>query len=109
MIISAVVTSNRGYYAVWTCAKIVSTFSDRSLTRLVQDYPLCASYVDGSNLEQVAAVSAKFAGGSSANVGAALNLSFGAALWLAFNLHALGVEVYVSSRPFLIFSELTKA
>jgi hypothetical protein len=108
MILSAVITSNRGYHIVWSCAKIVSTFSDKSLTRLVQDYPACASYADGSNVEQVAAVAAGFSG-SSANVGAALNMSFGAALWLAFNMHALGVEVYVSSRPFLQSPKLTTA
>ena len=104
MITAAVVSSNQGYYTVWTCAKIVSTFSDKSLVLLVQDYPSCASYANGSNPDQVAAVSANFAGGSSANVGAALNISFGAALWLAFNIHALGIEVYVSSSLFSIFS-----
>jgi hypothetical protein len=102
MILTAVITSDRGYFAVWTCAKIVSTFSDKSLTRLVQDYPVCASYADGSNLEQVAAVSAGFSS-SSANVGAALNISFGAALWFAFNMHALGVEVYVSAEFSFMF------
>ena len=96
MILSALITSNQGYYAVWTCAKILSTYSNRSVETLVQDYPSCASWADGSNSEQVAPVSASFEGGSSANVGAALNISFGAALWLAFDLHALGVEIYVS-------------
>jgi hypothetical protein len=108
MVISAVITTDRGYFAVWTCAKIVSTFPDESLTRLIQDYPVCASYADGSNLEQVAAVSAGFSG-SLTNVGAALNISFGAAVWLAFNMHALGVEIYVSSKLFLVFFGLTKA
>lgn len=96
MIIAAVVTSDKGYYAVWTCAKILSTYSDKSLILLVEDYPACSAYVDGSNPDQVAPVAASFAGSSSAGVGAALNLSFGAALWLAFNLHAMGVEIYVS-------------
>ncbi len=30
---------------------------------------------------------------------AALNSNFGAAGWLAFALHAIGVEIYVSSCP----------
>jgi len=97
------ITLDRGYYIVWLCAKILSTLSGKSLAILVQDYPACALYVDGSNLEQVAVVSAEFSG-SAANVGAALNASFGAALWLAFNIHALGVEVYVSSEHFLLSS-----
>lgn len=104
MILSAVITSDRGYYIVWPCAKIVSTLPGKSLAILVQDFPACASYANGSNLEQVAAVSAGFSG-SAANVGAALNVSFGAALWLAFNIHALGVEVYVSSEHFLLASD----
>lgn len=96
MIISAVITSDQGHYAVWTCAKILSTYADRSRILLVEDYPACASYVDGSNLQQVAPVESSFSGSSSAGVGAALNLSFGAGLWLAFNLHAFGIELYVS-------------
>lgn len=96
MILSALITSNQGYYAVWSCAKILSTYSDKSMGALLEDYPSCVPFANGSNPEQVAPVSAGFAGGSSANVGAALNISFGAALWLAFNLHALGIEIYVS-------------
>ncbi|KAF2996714.1 hypothetical protein E8E13_005701 [Curvularia kusanoi] len=99
MILSALITSNSGYYAVWTCAKILSTYSDKSMGALLEDYPSCEPFANGSNPEQVAPVSAGFSGGSSANVGAALNISFGAALWLAFNLHALGVEIYLHLTP----------
>lgn len=42
---------------------------------------------------------ADMGGSSAANAGAALNVNFGMALWLAFALHAVGVEVYVSA-PF---------
>ena len=95
MVVIATLTSNRDYHIVWSCAKIASTLLDQSL--LVQGYPLCASYADGSNLDQVSPVSLDFSG-SDANIGAALDVSFGVALWLAFNIHALGIEVYVSSR-----------
>lgn len=101
MIISAVAASNQDYYTAWSCAKIASTLPDESL--LVPEYPLCASYVNGSNPGQVSPVYASMGGGSAANVGAALNMSFGAALWLAFNLHALGVEIYVSSLYCSVF------
>jgi hypothetical protein len=97
MIIAALITSGQGYYIVWSCAKIASTLPNISL--LVPDYPACASYVDGSNPDQVAPVAASMGSGSAASVGAALNINFGAALWLAFNIHAVGVEVYVS-KPF---------
>jgi hypothetical protein len=96
MIIAAKIIAGQGYHIVWTCAKIASTISNNA-TSLEQDYPSCASYVDGSNLDAVSAVSADM-NGKAANIGAALNMSFGTALWLAFALHALGVEVYESLR-----------
>jgi hypothetical protein len=97
MVIIATLTSNQDYHIVWSCAKIASTLMDRSL--LLQDYPSCASYANGSNLEQLVPVSIDF-GGTEANIGAALDVSFGAALWLAFNIHVLGVEIYVWSPLF---------
>ena len=66
---------------------------------LVAAYPACMPYADGSNLDQVSAVLADMGGASAVNAGAALNVNFGMALWLAFALHAVGVEVYVSSLP----------
>lgn len=86
--------SNKGHYAVWSCAKIAATISKDM--DLVLAYPACASYADGSNLDQVSAVLADMGGASAANAGAALNVNFGMALWLAFAVHAVGVEVYVS-------------
>ena len=97
MILSALITSNQGYYAVWTCAKILSTYSEKNMGSLLEDYPVCESFASGSNPDQVAPVLASFAGNSSGGVGAALNLSFGMALWLALNIHAIGIEVYVRS------------
>lgn len=100
MIISAMIISNKGHYAVWSCAKIAATISED--VDLVFAYPACASYADGSNPDQVSAVLADMGGASGVNAGAALNLNFGMALWLAFALHAVGVEVYVSSVPMLL-------
>jgi len=99
MIISAVIISNRGYYAVWSCGKILSTYADKNMGSLLEDYPVCDSFANGSNPDQVAPVLASFAGNSSGGVGAALNLSFGMALWLALNLHAIGIEVYLHLTP----------
>jgi hypothetical protein len=94
MIIAAAVVSKKGFYIVWPCAKIAATLTEGM--NLVAEYPACASYADGSNLDQVSAVLADLGGGSSVNAGAALNVSFGMALWLAFAVHALGIEIYVS-------------
>jgi hypothetical protein len=95
MVIAANIISGKGYYIVWTCAKIASTLSNNA-TLLLEDYPSCATYADGSNLDQVSAVAADFSK-EGANVGAALNMTFGTALWLSTAIHALGVEIYVSS------------
>lgn len=94
MIIAAVIISDKGHYIVWPCAKIAATISGD--IDLVFAYPACASYVDSSNLNQVSAVLADINGTSAANAGAALNVNFGMALWLAFAVHAVGVEIYVS-------------
>lgn len=89
------ITAGQGYYTVWKCAKIAETLSNNA-TLLALNYPSCAPYVDGTDLEAVSAISANFNGESPENIGAALNITFGAAVWLAFTIHALGVEVYVS-------------
>ena len=62
-------------------------------------YPACASYADGSDPNAVSAVLANMGGASAANAGAALNVNFGMALWLAFAIHAVGVEVYLHLTP----------
>ena len=59
-------------------------------------YPACASYLNGTDVGQEAVVHADFGGDVSTELGAALNMSFGMALWLALALHAVGVEIYVS-------------
>ncbi|KAJ4398910.1 hypothetical protein N0V91_009864 [Didymella pomorum] len=97
MIISAMIISNKGHYAVWPCAKIAATISKDM--DLLSAYPACASYADGSNVDQVSAVLADMGGASAVNAGAALNVNFGMALWLAFVIHAVGIEVYLHLTP----------
>ncbi|UPX16405.1 uncharacterized protein EKO05_0006808 [Ascochyta rabiei] len=97
MIIAAMLVSNKDYYIVWPCAKIAATIADGM--DLASEYPACASYADGSNLAQVSAVLADMDGTSSVNAGAALNVNFGMALWLAFAIHAVGIEVYLHLTP----------
>ncbi|KAH6616850.1 hypothetical protein C7974DRAFT_442698 [Boeremia exigua] len=97
MIIAAIVISGKGRYVVWSCANLAYTISPDM--DLVAAYPACASFADGSNLEAVSAVLADMDGESGANAGAALDLNFGMALWLATSLHALGVEIYLHLTP----------
>ena len=97
MVLAANIISGKGYYMVWSCAKIASTLSGNT-TLLLEDFPSCEAYADGSNLDEVSVVPADF-NGKAANIGAALDMSFGTGLWLAFAIHALGVEIYVSEFP----------
>ncbi|KAF1927247.1 uncharacterized protein M421DRAFT_66072 [Didymella exigua CBS 183.55] len=97
MIIAATIISNKGHYIVWPCAKIAATISED--IDLVSAYPACASYADGSKLGQVSAVLADMNGASAAEAAAALNVSFGMALWLAFAVHTVSVEIYLHLTP----------
>lgn len=94
MIIAAMIISGKGHYVVWSCAKLAYTLDGD--VDLVAAYPACASFADGSNVNQVAAVLADMNGASGANVGAAINTGSGMAMWLATSIHAIGVEIYVS-------------
>lgn len=70
----------------------------RSEQATLARYPECASYLNGTNPGQQAAVHANFGSGEPVEIGAAMNMCFGMALWVALSLHAIGVEVYVSSK-----------
>jgi hypothetical protein len=101
MIIATMIISKTGqYYVVWSCAKIATALSDPS--QLLQMYPTCEPYLNGTNLGEVAIVKANLDGTSGAEAGAALGLSFGMALWLSVVIHAIGVEVYVSQLCVLL-------
>jgi hypothetical protein len=97
MIIATIIISSTGeYYSVWSCAKIESALPNASL--LPKMYPACEPYINGSNLNEVAIVKANLDGETGVNAGTALSMSFGMAVWLATVIHAIGVEVYVSSH-----------
>jgi hypothetical protein len=96
MILATVIISKSGgYYTVWSCAKIEATLPNASM--LLSKYPACGAYANGSNPNEVAIVKADLDGDTGANAGAALGLSFGMAVWLATAVHAIGVEIYVST------------
>lgn len=78
------------------CAKIDYMMQNSSAT--LEAYPDCASYYDGSAPDQMALVQADL-NGSEPTAAAGLDLNFGAALWLALWLHAVGVEIYLHLTP----------
>ena len=58
-------------------------------------YPNCESSLNGTNPDQHAVVWANIAGGPE-QTAAVLDITFVMSLWMAFVLHAVGIEVYVS-------------
>ncbi len=97
MIIMANVISSTGeYYAYRPCAQINYTLGENRTRTL---YPSCEPFYTGQNPDQYVLIPAKIGGQgtNAATTAAALDESFGAAFWLALVLHAVGIEVYVTS------------
>ncbi|KAI9668895.1 MAG: hypothetical protein M1831_000965 [Alyxoria varia] len=94
MIISALITSMIGsYYHSWTCDEIAFA---RGSNNLRENYPEC---LQNGRPEKHVVVHADFNGDNVEEVGAALQISFGMAAWLAFFLHLIGVEIYLRMTP----------
>ncbi|KAL8657714.1 MAG: hypothetical protein Q9226_001637 [Calogaya cf. arnoldii] len=96
MIISALIIPKvGGFFQAIPCDKISYMFEDDQAS-FREQYPACFT-LNGTTNGWVA-VEAKFSG-SAANVSASLGLCFGTAGWLAFVIHAIGVEVYLRLTP----------
>lgn len=96
MVIAAVITSNIGTYdVIMTCGELGSMHGYRYLATT---YPDCVSnstiLADGLRIVHV-----NFSGGVKEEIGASLRLNFGMAMWVAFFLHAVGVETYLALTP----------
>lgn len=102
MIIAAqVITASRNYFTVRPCAQLAYISQD-----IARSYASCAPYFDGTDRNALAIVNANF-GGSPAEIGVALGMPFGSAIWLALAIHAIGVEVYVSFQALHLNVHLT--
>ncbi|KAI1261095.1 hypothetical protein F5Y18DRAFT_215667 [Xylariaceae sp. FL1019] len=81
------------YYAM-PCDKIHWMLGSVNTTLAL--YPQCEAFFSGTNLHQNAVTLATCIKPSSVvEVAAALDLHFGMALWLAFAIHAAGIEIYL--------------
>lgn len=92
---TAISTSNN-YYTSRPCAQLA--YIHKSQAQTLRYYPSCASFFNMTNPGQEAVVHASMANGVSSEIGVALGLSFGMALWMALAIHAVGIEVYVSTH-----------
>lgn len=92
IITTVVITSIGDYYTSRPCAQL--QFATKGDVGAI--WPECVAFVNGTNPSQMAVVHADF-NGRSAEIGAALGMSFGMALWLSIAIHAIGIEFYVRS------------
>ncbi|KAI0865239.1 hypothetical protein F4860DRAFT_527939 [Xylaria cubensis] len=98
LIVGAIVISQiGGFYAAEPCDKVSYTVGGQANTMAL--YPECAAFFSGQNLNQQAIVVANFYGFNGMEVGAALNIAFGPAAWLALALHVFGSELYLRLTP----------
>lgn len=94
MIIAAQIVSQiGGYYDARPCEQIEYIFGSQEES--VNNYPDCIPYFNGSDPSKQVAVEANF-NGDPVQLTVALGSNFGSAMWLAFAIHAIGVEIYVS-------------
>ena len=95
MVIAAAIISDQGsYYSARPCGQLDFIF-DGNKTATLSEFPECAPFYSGNNKDEYALVKADMDGDSGANVAAALGISFGPAIWLAFAIHAIAIEIYV--------------
>lgn len=88
--------SGQGYTATRPCAQINS---DGVLPQSVIEraWPECAAYFTGAHPDQQVLVRADYYG-LPIEINVALSIASGASAFAALFLHAIGVEVYVSTR-----------
>jgi hypothetical protein len=94
-IAASIISNMSGYVLAQPCPLITQSF-ENDVTATLHFYPECENYYNGANQNQYAIITANI-NGTAIEAGTALDLTFGAALWLALALHAIGVELYVSS------------
>jgi hypothetical protein len=91
-----IVSIHGGYYMAQPCDKI--DFALKGKENVMQRYPECESFYSGTNTAQHAAVRAKIASSNVIEVSTAFNVTYGMSGWLAFVIHAVTVELYVSNH-----------
>lgn len=62
-------------------------------------YPECAAYYSGQNPNQHVAIPADMNSGRPDQIASGLNITFGAAGWLALAIHLFAVEIYLQLTP----------
>lgn len=94
---AAILPMTGNHYYSMSCAKVAYILDDSNV--MLSTYPACDESLSGTDPDQYVAVRANLSDATNAVEAAAiLEMTFGAAAWLAFIIHAFGVELYVSLR-----------
>ena len=97
MFLAAIIISSiGGFYTSRPCAQIASIVGKDMTINL---YPSCLPFFQGRNDALRVVVEAGFPNGNPVEIGAGLGITFGAAGWLAFWIHALAIEFYLGLTP----------
>lgn len=83
------------YYSSQSCEKIDWLYKGNQ-TRTLLEYPECEAFFSGLNTDQFASVKGQFQAGTVVQKTAIMDMLFGTCLWLAWAIHILGLEIYVS-------------
>lgn len=102
---AAIISGNSEFYTTKPCYVIDDIFSGVQEYTLAF-YPECASWYNGTTPDKFVAVRANANSEDPVEIGAAYSIFFGASLWLALFIHAVGVEVYVSYAIFLLLEDV---
>ncbi|KAF1815439.1 hypothetical protein P152DRAFT_390900 [Eremomyces bilateralis CBS 781.70] len=90
-------TAIGSYFAVKSCDELRFMISEK---KIAERYPTCLVPFNQSSIGAAgyAVVKADYNAGKE-SIAAALNLSFGTAVWLAIFLHLVGIEIYIHLTP----------
>ena len=82
-----IISSSGTYYRAMPCGQIASLYSNSTI--LEDNYPAC------KDMSAYAVVKADMNAEGADGIASALEMSFGTAVWVAFVIHAIGIEIYV--------------
>ncbi|KUM61982.1 hypothetical protein ACN42_g5096 [Penicillium freii] len=100
--LSAVIISMypSGWYQIMPCAELlyIANSTHMPLEKVYSTYPVCSSGNSNMTVDSQVIVKANF-NGNPEQIGAALDIGFPMAMWLALVMHAVGVELYLQLTP----------
>lgn len=82
-----IISTSGTYYKAMPCSEIATFYSNSTLFE--ETYPTC------KDVNAYAAVKADMNAEYADGIASALEMSFDTAIWVAFVIHAIGIEIYV--------------